>query len=123
MSQVIEEDKYFSMVVWYDEDSRRDPKFIEERLSKRHRGTKVACRKSQKYWIPLAPNVLNRENVQRRVAVFCNVQCRDLSSVVADIKTALTPVEETLRDLPGEYYLDYSGQFEAQQEPRYDFGG
>jgi Cu/Ag efflux pump CusA len=25
-------------------------------------------------------------------------------------------VEATLRDLPGEYYLDYSGQFEAQQE-------
>jgi Cu/Ag efflux pump CusA len=44
------------------------------------------------------------------------VQGRDLSSVVADIKSALLPVETSLRDLPGEYYLDYSGQFEAQQQ-------
>jgi len=39
-----------------------------------------------------------------------------LASVVRDIKKVLSPVESTLQDLPGEYYLDYSGQFEAQQE-------
>ncbi len=54
VSQVIEEDKYFSMVVWYDEDSRRDPKVIEETIIETPSGTKVHCRKSQKYWIPLA---------------------------------------------------------------------
>ncbi len=116
MSQVIEEDKYFSMVVWYDEDSRRDPKVIEETIIETPSGTKVALSQVAEVLDTTGPNVLNRENVQRRVAVFCNVQGRDLSSVVADIKTALTPVEETFRDLPGEYYLDYSGQFEAQQE-------
>jgi Cu/Ag efflux pump CusA len=116
VSQVIEEDKYFSMVVWYDEDSRRDPKVIEETIIETPSGTKVALSQVAEVLDTTGPNVLNRENVQRRVAVFCNVQGRDLSSVVADIKTALTPVEETLRDLPGEYYLDYSGQFEAQQE-------
>ncbi len=60
--------------------------------------------------------MLNRENVQRRIAVFCNVDGRDLANVVRDIKAALQPIEETLRDLPGEYYLEYSGQFEAQQQ-------
>jgi Cu/Ag efflux pump CusA len=42
---------------------------------------------------------------------------------VHDIKAALTPVEESLRALPGEYYLDYSGQFEAQQEAAFRLWG
>jgi Cu/Ag efflux pump CusA len=116
VSQIIEEDKYFGLVVWYDEDSRRDPKVIEETIIETPSGVKVALSQVAEILDTTGPNVLNRENVQRRVAVFCNVQGRDLSSVVADIKIALTPVEATLRDLPGEYYLDYSGQFEAQQE-------
>lgn len=116
VSQIIEEDKYFGLVVWYDEDSRRDPKVIEETIVETPSGVKVALSQVAEVLDTTGPNVLNRENVQRRVAVFCNVQGRDLSSVVADIKIALTPVEATLRDLPGEYYLDYSGQFEAQQE-------
>ncbi len=116
VSQVIEDDKYFSLVVWYDEDSRRDPKVIEETIIETPSGAKVALSQVAEVLDTTGPNVLNRENVQRRVAVFCNVQGRDLSSVVADIKTTLLPVEESLRDLPGEYYLNYSGQFEAQQE-------
>ena len=116
VSQIIEDDKYFGLVLWYDEASRRDPKVIEETIIETPSGVKVALSQVAEVLDTTGPNVLNRENVQRRVAVFCNVQGRDLSSVVADIKTALTPVEATLRDLPGEYYLDYSGQFEAQQE-------
>jgi Cu/Ag efflux pump CusA len=116
VSQVIEEDKYFGMVVWYDEDSRRDPKVIEETILETPSGAKVALSQVAEILDTTGPNVLNRENVQRRVAVFCNVQGRDLSSVIADIKSALAPIEAVLRDLPGEYYLDYSGQFEAQQE-------
>ena len=45
-----------------------------------------------------------------------DIQGRDLASVVADIKQALAPVEESLRQLPGSYYVEYSGQFEAQQQ-------
>jgi Cu/Ag efflux pump CusA len=116
VSQVIEEDKYFGLVVWYDEDSRRDPNTIEETIIETPSGAKVALSQVAEVLDTTGPNILNRENVQRRVAVFCNVQGRDLSSVVADIKRALSPVEESLRKLPGEYYLDYSGQFEAQQE-------
>lgn len=116
VSQVIEEDKYFGLVVWYDKDSRRDPATIQETIIETPSGAKVALSQVAEVLDTTGPNILNRENVQRRVAVFCNVQGRDLSSVVADIKNALSPVEESLRELPGEYYLDYSGQFEAQQE-------
>lgn len=116
VSQIIEEDKYFGLVVWYDEDARRDLKGIEETVLETPSGAKVALSQVAEVLDTTGPNVLNREHVQRRVAVFCNVQGRDLASVVRDIKQALQPVEQALSDLPGEYYLDYSGQFEAQQQ-------
>ncbi len=115
VSQVIEEDKYFSLVVWYDEASRQDPAVIQETILETPSGAKVALSQVAEVLDTTGPNVLNRENVKRRVAVFCNVQGRDLASVVTDIKSALLPVAESLRTLPGEYYLDYSGQFETQR--------
>ncbi len=116
VSQIIEEDKYFGLVVWYDEDARRDPGVIEETILDTPSGAKVALAQVAEILDTTGPNVLNREQVQRRVAVFCNVQGRDLASVVRDIKRSLQPVEQSLQELQGEYYLDYSGQFEAQQQ-------
>ncbi len=116
VSQVIDEDKFFGLVVWYDEEARRDPKVIKETILETPSGAKVALSQVAEIWDTTGPNVLNHEHVQRRVAVFCNVQGRDLASVVRDIKQALQPVEQSLLKLPGEYRLDYSGQFEAQQQ-------
>jgi CzcA family heavy metal efflux pump len=116
VSQIIEDDKYFGLVVWYDEASRENLSVIEETILETPSGAKVALSQVTEILDTTGPNVLNRENVQRRVAVFCNVQDRDLASVVQDIRDALMPVEDALRVLPGEYYLDYSGQFEAQQQ-------
>jgi Cu/Ag efflux pump CusA len=62
------------------------------------------------------PNILMRENVQRRMVVFCNVQDRDLAGVVADIRAALADVESRLRNMSGSYRIEYGGQFEAQQQ-------
>jgi CzcA family heavy metal efflux pump len=123
VSQVIEEDKYFSLVVWYDDDARRDLNVIEETILETPSGAKVALSQVAEILDTTGPNVLNRENVQRRVAIFCNVQGRDLAGVVSDIKQALQGVEESLRQLQGEYYLDYSGQFEAQQKATYQLWG
>ncbi len=116
VSQIIEEDKYFDLVVWYDEDARRDPSIIEETILDTPSGAKVALAQVAEILDTTGPNVLNREKVQRRVAVFCNVQGRDLASVVRDIKRSLQPVEQSLNQLQGEYFLDYSGQFESQQQ-------
>lgn len=116
VSQVLDEDRYFGLVVWYDEASRTDPATINETILETPSGRRVALGQVAEVLDTTGPNTLNREHVQRRIVVFCNVQGRDLASVVADIKTALTPVEENLHKLPGSYYLEYSGQFEAQQE-------
>lgn len=116
VSQVLDEDRYFGLVVWYDADSRSDPDVINETILETPSGRRVALGQVAEVLDTTGPNTLMREHVQRRIVVFCNVQGRDLASVVGDIKQALTPVEDNLRKLPGSYYLEYSGQFEAQQE-------
>jgi len=116
VSQVLDEDRYFGLVVWYDEASRNDPDVINETILETPSGRRVALGQVAEVLDTTGPNTLNREHVQRRVVVFCNVQGRDLAGVVADIKEALAPVEENLRTVSGSYYLEFSGQFEAQQE-------
>jgi Cu/Ag efflux pump CusA len=116
VSQVLDEDRYFGLVVWYDEASRSDPDVIQETILETPSGRRVALGQVAEVLDTTGPNTLNHEHVQRRIVVFCNVQGRDLASVVADIKEALTPVEDNLQTLPGSYYLEYSGQFEAQQD-------
>ena len=57
------------------------------------------------------PNMILRENVQRRIVVSSNVAGRDLGSVVDDIRSAVA------RDvpMPEGYRVEYGGQFESQQ--------
>jgi len=116
VSQVLDEDRYFSMVVWFDEASRNDPDVIQQTIIETPSKRRVALGQVAEVLDTTGPNTLNREHVQRRIVVFCNVQGRDLTSVVNDIKAALVPVETNLRDLPGSYHIEYSGQFQAQQD-------
>lgn len=115
VSQILDEDRFFSLVVWFDETSRGDPAVINQTILETPSGRRVALGQVAEILDTTGPNTLGRERVQRRLAVFCNVEGRDLASVVTDIQRELRPVEEHLRKLPGSYEIEYSGQFEAQQ--------
>jgi len=56
------------------------------------------------------PNVINRENVKRRIVISANVAGRDLTSTVKEIRQRVSEQVE----LPEGYYLQYGGQFENQ---------
>lgn len=116
VSQILDEDRWFGLVVWYDESARNNPAVINQTILDTPSGRKVALGQVAEILDTTGPNTLNRENVQRRIVVFCNVQGRDLGNVVTDIKSAILPVEEQLRQLPGSYRVEYGGQFEAQQQ-------
>lgn len=58
-----------------------------------------------------SPNLISRENVQRKIVVTCNVAGRDVRGVVEDIRQALTSRIE----LPAGYYVEYGGQFESAE--------
>jgi CzcA family heavy metal efflux pump len=57
------------------------------------------------------PNMILRENVQRRIVISCNVSGRDLGSVITDIRTAVAQSAP----MPAGYRVGYGGQFESQQ--------
>lgn len=57
------------------------------------------------------PNMINRENQQRRLVVMANVSGRDLNSVVADIQSKIKNIS-----LPTGYHIALEGQFKSQQE-------
>jgi CzcA family heavy metal efflux pump len=59
----------------------------------------------------VGPNMILRENVQRRIVVSCNVAGRDLGGVVDDIRAAVSAQVP----MPEGYHVEYGGQFESQQ--------
>ncbi len=119
VSQVLDDDRYFGLVVWYDEASRNDPDVIQQTILDTPSGRKVSLGEVADVLDTTGPNTLNREHVQRRIVVFCNVEGRDLASVVRQIKQLAKPIEERLLTLPGNYHIEYGGQFEAQQQANF----
>ena len=59
----------------------------------------------------LGPNMVLRENVQRRIVISSNVAGRDLGGVVEDMRTAIASAVP----FPSGYRVEYGGQFESEQ--------
>ncbi len=57
------------------------------------------------------PNIINRDNGQRRIVVAANTAGRDVGSVVDDVRERLGKL-----GLPQGYYISYEGTFKAQEE-------
>jgi len=57
------------------------------------------------------PNMILRENVQRRIVISSNVAGRDLGGVVDDIRAQIAKSVP----MPPGYRVEYGGQFESQQ--------
>ncbi|MFM8272332.1 MAG: efflux RND transporter permease subunit, partial [Gemmata sp.] len=113
---VLDGEKHFSLVVWYDEASRSSPRVIGETVLDTPSGKRVALDQVAEVLDTTGPNTLNHENTARRIVVSCNVQGRSLGDVVADIRRAARPAEEKLRAKGAEYRLEDDGQYRAQQE-------
>ncbi len=56
------------------------------------------------------PNLVNRENVSRRIVISANVDGKDLRGTVEKIKHSVAESVE----LPAGYFVEYSGQFESE---------
>jgi hypothetical protein len=57
------------------------------------------------------PELINREQGQRRMVVMSNVRGRDLGSFVAEVRSRI----DREMNLPPGYFIEYGGQFENQQ--------
>lgn len=112
ISQVIEGQKSFDLFLWFGEAARRSTQAMSEVLVDGHEGQRVPLSQVAEVGIESRPYFINRERVQRRIAVQANVTSRDLGSVIAEAQTKIAQQV----NLPAGYFVEYGGQFQSQQE-------
>ncbi len=111
VSQVLENQQTFDLVVWLQPDSRNNFNTIENLLIDKPNSEKIPLSQVASVRNGTGPNTINRENVSRRIVVSANVSGRDLRSVVNEIQKK---VKQNLQ-IPSGYFIQYGGQFEAEE--------
>ena len=101
----------FDLVVKLDADASTDFERIADLPIDTPTGETVPIRVLADVRRETGPNMILRENVQRRIVISCNVAGRDLGSVVNDIRRAVSQAVS----MPAGYRVEYGGQFESQQ--------
>jgi CzcA family heavy metal efflux pump len=112
VSQVLEQQQVFDLVVWLKESARNNLETISNLLIDVPSGQKIPLSQVAKVDYGTGPNTINRENVSRLIVVSANVKGRDLGSVINDIRNK---VKQQVQ-LPSGYYIQYGGQFQAQEQ-------
>jgi CzcA family heavy metal efflux pump len=111
VSQILDGQKSFDIVLRTDDSTRRDLNAIRSTQIALPNGSLIPISQIASIEIENGINTINHENTQRRIVVSANVEGRDLGSTVKEMQAK---VAEELK-LPQGYYLQWGGQFESQQ--------
>jgi cobalt-zinc-cadmium resistance protein CzcA len=111
-TQVIDGRRRFDVVVRLPEARRSDVEAIRSLLVPTEGGERVALGHLSRIRAAEGPEVINREDAQRRIVIQSNVRGRDIGSFVAEAQAAI----DRLVELPVGYYVTWGGEFENQQE-------
>jgi CzcA family heavy metal efflux pump len=101
----------FDLVVKLDPREQGDFERIADLPIDTPHGAPVAVRMLADVRREEGPNMILRENVQRRIVISANVSGRDLGSVVADLQATVRAGVS----MPAGYRVEYGGQFESEQ--------
>lgn len=112
VSQVIEGDKLFDLMVRFDEEHRGSIEAIKEATFNLESGAVVPLAELASIKSRSGPNTISRENVQRKIVVSANVSGRDLRGTVDAIRANLVKNIS----FPQGYFVEYGGQFESQAQ-------
>jgi CzcA family heavy metal efflux pump len=112
VTQVLEGQRTYDVVVRYGEEHRADLEAIRHTVVDTPSSAKVPLEMLAAIREDRGPNLITRENVQRKIVVMANVSGRDLRGVIDDVRRGIdrevSPPEGT--------YVAYGGQFESEQE-------
>jgi len=112
VAQFLENQRMHDVFVRLDDSSRSTPEMIEKTLVKYlPSGQGIRLEELASIYQGTGPNMINREDMQRRIVVSANTQGRDLGSTVLDIQKRIS---ERIK-LPEGYFVKLGGQFESQQ--------
>ena len=119
VSQVLQEQRSVDLVVRFAEPYRGSIEKTGNALINTPSGAQVPLSSLATIRRDMGPNLISRENVQRKIVVQSNVAGRDVGSVVEDIRELI--IEQVT--LPENYYLEYGGQFESAEVASRTIGG
>ncbi|MCP6758322.1 MAG: efflux RND transporter permease subunit [Fischerella sp. CENA71] len=111
VSQVLEKQQTFDLLVWLKPDARQNLDTIRNLLVDTPDGQNIPLAQVATIENGTGPNTINRENVSRLIVVSANANGRDLRSIVNEIRDK---VKQQVQIPPG-YYIQYAGQFEAEE--------
>jgi len=111
VSQVLEQQQVFDLVVWLQENARNNLDAIRNLLVNTPNNQVIPLSEVAKVDYGTGPNTINREKVSRLIVVSANATGRDLGSVIKDIRNN---VKQQVKLPPG-YFIEYGGQFESQE--------
>jgi CzcA family heavy metal efflux pump len=111
VSQVLEGQRSVDLVVRFADTHRGSIEAVRGARLNTPEGGQITLASLADVRRDVGPNVISRENVQRKIVVQSNVAGRDVGSVVEEIRDR---VREEL-DLPEGYHIEYGGQFESAE--------
>ncbi len=112
VSEVLDGMRTFDLLIRMKEDYREDIEALKRLSIQLPEGGRIPLMSLATIYEAGGPNVVNRENVRRRIVIQCNVADRGVVDVVTDIQTAIDPI---VQQLPSGYLVEYGGQFQSQQ--------
>jgi copper/silver efflux system protein len=112
VSQVLEDQRSFDLVVRFAEQHRGSLESIRSARVNTPAGGQVALASLADIRRDVGPNMISRENVQRKIVVQSNVAGRDVGSVVEEIRDRVA----SQVSMPPDYYVEYGGQFESAEQ-------
>ncbi|MBZ0251889.1 MAG: efflux RND transporter permease subunit, partial [Candidatus Methylomirabilis sp.] len=112
VGQVLDGRRTYDILVRYAEGERDDIESLRSTLIDVPTGAKVPLSSLAEVVEESGPNIINHENVQRRIVIYCNVSGRDLGGAVAELQHRIS--KEVA--LPAGYFVTFGGQFESQQQ-------
>jgi CzcA family heavy metal efflux pump len=111
VGRVFDRGTAFDLIVKFDPSAGADFERVADLPIDTPDGSVVPVRQLADVRREQGPNMVLRENVQRRIVISCNVAGRDLGSVVRDIQTAIGQRVP----MPAGYRVEYGGQFESEE--------
>jgi len=109
---IVQDQRRFDLVVRLGERMSPNPAVIGTLLLPTPHGELVPLSRVATIKTDLGPAQVSREDVQRRIAVECNIRGRDLGGFVHEARQ----VVQKAVSLPTGYYLKWGGQIEHLQE-------
>jgi len=110
-TEILDGVRRFGVVVRYPDELRTDAGAIASLLLTAPGGERVPLGRIANIALVHGPEVINREDGERRLVVQTNVRGRDVGSFVAEVAQKL----DAEVHVPSGYHLRWGGQFENQQ--------